>query len=88
MWQNGYLTIDREEEVFGEYRYRLRYPNREVYQSLSNSVLKAWTAGAQAVLRQKQRLGELLLANDFSGMKRLFSAFLASIPTTRTATIR
>ncbi|NBC14564.1 MAG: AAA family ATPase [Gammaproteobacteria bacterium] len=80
LWQTGYLTIEREEEVFGEYRYRLRYPNREVYQSLSNSLLKAWTADAQAVLRQKERLGELLLANDFAGMKALFTAFFASIP--------
>ncbi|MBK1631608.1 hypothetical protein CKO31_12805 [Thiohalocapsa halophila] len=80
LWQTGYLTIAREEEVFGEYRYRLRYPNREVYQSLSNSLLKAWTADAQAVLRQKQRLGELLQANDFAGMEALFTAFFASIP--------
>jgi hypothetical protein len=80
LWQTGYLTIDREEALFGEYRYRLRYPNREVYQSLSNSLLKAWSADAQAVLRQKQRLGELLLANDFAGMERLFTAFFASIP--------
>ena len=80
LWQTGYLTIEREEEVFGEYRYRLRYPNREVYQSLSNSLLKAWTADGQAVLRHKQRLGELLLANDFAGMEALFTAFFASIP--------
>ena len=80
LWQTGYLTIDREEEVFGEYRYRLRYPNREVYQSLSNSLLKAWTADAQVVLGHKQRLGELLLANDFAGMEALFTAFFASIP--------
>jgi hypothetical protein len=80
LWQTGYLTIDREEEVFGEYRYRLRYPNREVYQSLSNSLLKAWTADAQAVLGHKQRLGELLLANDFTGLEQLVTAFFASIP--------
>jgi hypothetical protein len=80
LWQTGYLTIDREEEIFGEYRYRLRYPNREVYQGLTNSLLQAWTADAQAVLRQKQRLGELLLANDFAGMQALFTAFFASIP--------
>ncbi len=80
LWQTGYLTIDREEEAFGEYRYRLRYPNREVYQSLNNSLLKAWTADSQAVLGHKQRLGELLLANDFAGMEALFTAFFASIP--------
>jgi hypothetical protein len=80
LWQTGYLTIDREEEHFGEYRYRLRYPNREVYQSLSNSLLKAWTADGQTTLGHKTRLGELLIANDFGGLERLFTAFFASIP--------
>ncbi|ESQ11146.1 MAG: hypothetical protein N838_18080 [Thiohalocapsa sp. PB-PSB1] len=50
LWQTGYLTIDREQQVFGEYLYQLRYPNREVYQSLTNSLLRAWSADAQAVL--------------------------------------
>ncbi len=31
LWQTGYLTIDQEEQQFGEFRYRLRYPNREGY---------------------------------------------------------
>lgn len=80
LWQTGYLTIDREQQVFGEYLYQLRYPNREVYQSLTNSLLRAWSADAQAVLSQKQSLGKLLLANDFAGMQALFTAFFASIP--------
>ena len=80
LWQTGYLTIDREEWAFGEYRYRLRYPNQEVYQSLNNSLLRAWSADTQAVIGNKQRLGELLLANDFAGMQALFTAFFASIP--------
>ena len=80
LWQTGYLTIESEEQVFGEYRYRLRYPNHEVYQSLSNSLLRAWSADTQTVIGNKQRLGELLLANDFSGMQALFTAFFASIP--------
>jgi hypothetical protein len=80
LWQTGYLTIDREEQHFGEYRYRLRYPNREVYQSLNNSLLRAWTPDGQETLAHKTRLGELLLANDFAGMQELFTAFFASIP--------
>jgi hypothetical protein len=80
LFQTGYLTIDTEEEFFGEYHYRLRYPNREVYQSLNNSLLRAWTANAQETLAYKTRLGQLLLTNDFSGMEALFSAFFASIP--------
>jgi len=81
LWQTGYLTIAEEEERFGEYHYRLRFPNREVYQSLSNSLLKAWTPNAQGTLGHKTRLGELLLANDFAGLEQLFTAFFASIPT-------
>jgi hypothetical protein len=79
-WQTGYLTIDREEAFFGEYRYQLRYPNREVYQSLNNSLLRAWTADAQETLAHKTRLGQLLLANDFASLEQLFTAFFASIP--------
>jgi hypothetical protein len=80
LFQTGYLTIDREEEYFGEYRYRLRYPNQEVYQSLNNALLKVWTPNGQAMMRHKLRLGDLLLANDFAGMETLFTAFFASIP--------
>ena len=80
LWQTGYLTIDQEEQQFGEFRYRLRYPNREVYQSLNNSLLRAWTPNGQETLAHKTRLGELLLANDFAGMQALFTAFFASIP--------
>ena len=80
LFQTGYLTIDTEEEFFGEYHYRLRYPNREVYQSLNNSLLRAWTANAQETLAYKTRLGQLLLTHDFSGMEALFTAFFASIP--------
>ena len=79
LWQTGYVTI-AEQERFGEYRYRLRFPNREVYQSLSNSLLKAWTPNGQETLGHKARLGELLLANDFAGLEQLFTAFFASIP--------
>lgn len=38
-FQTGYLSIEREEQRFGEYWYRLRYPNHDVYQSLNNSLL-------------------------------------------------
>jgi len=80
LWQTGYLTIEREEEFFGEYRYRLRYPNREVYQSLAGTLLRSWTSDAQETLTHKTRLGQVLLANDFTVMEALFSAFFASIP--------
>ena len=80
LFQTGYLTIDHEELRFGEYWYRLRYPNQEVYQSLTNSLLKTWTPNGQAMLGNKRRLGDLLQANDFAGLEQLFTAFFASIP--------
>jgi len=80
MFQAGYLTIDREEEISGSYFYRLRYPNREVYQSLNSCLLRAWTPDAQAEVRHRKSLHRLLLANDFAALKHLFTAFFASIP--------
>ncbi len=80
LFQTGYLTIADEELRFGEYWYRLRWPNQEVYQSLNNSLLRSWTPNGQAMFGNKRRLGELLLANDFDGMRELFTAFFAGIP--------
>ena len=83
LWQTGYLTIDQTQHLFGEYRYRLRYPNREVYQSLHDSLIIAWS-GAEpngaTTLGNKYRLGDLLLARDVAGMRAVFHAFFASIP--------
>jgi len=83
MFQAGYLTIGSVQQSFGEYRYTLRYPNHEVYQSLSNSLLYAWAgplSQTSTTQRHKRQLGDLLLANDFAGMQTLFTAFFASIP--------
>jgi hypothetical protein len=54
LFQAGYLSIERVEHRFGEYLYVLRYPNHEVFQSLSNSLLHAWT-GPVAQTSQTQR---------------------------------
>lgn len=83
MFQAGYLTISDVEFSFNEYRYRLKYPNHEVYQSLANSLLHAWSGPIEhtsKTLRHKLRLGDLLQANDFPGLQTLFTAFYAGIP--------
>ena len=80
LWQTGYLTIAKEEFLSGTYFYRLRYPNKEVYQSLNEALLKAWTAAGSETVRARRSLHTLLLANDFTGLEQLFSAFYASIP--------
>ena len=80
MFQAGYLTIS-ETEKFGESTlYRLGYPNQEVCQSLHSVLLKSWTHNAQHTIRHRKSLYYFLLANDFDGLKNLFTAFFASIP--------
>ena len=80
LFQTGYLTIDLEEEISGSYFYRLRYPNHEVYQSLNIALLAAWTPENQTDVQHRKLLYRLLLANDFPGLERLFTAFFAGIP--------
>jgi len=80
LFQTGYLTIKKVENLGGQRFYTLGYPNREVYQSLNEQLLAALvkTKSKQAV--QSAQLYRLLMANDFDGLKQLFHSFFASIP--------
>ena len=80
LFQTGYLTIERSEPRGGEMFYRLGYPNREVRQSLNRALLNHMTGDPSRRGRHSARLYDLLLANDFEGLKALFHAFYASIP--------
>ena len=80
LFQSGYLTIDQEEVISGNYFYRLRYPNIEVYQSLTAIMLDAWTANRSAVVQQRKSLYRLLQTNDFEKIRNLITAFFDSIP--------
>ncbi len=80
MFQTGYLTIKKRENLEGNYFYTLGYPNREVYQSLNNSLLKYLVQDGGLQVRQRLELRRLLLANNFDGLKTLFHSFFASIP--------
>ena len=80
LFQTGYLTIASEERLGGRVRYRLGYPNREVRQSLNDSLLGRLVRDGSRQEANSGRLYDLLLANDFEGLKALFHAFYASIP--------
>jgi len=80
MFQTGYLTIKKRELLDGNYFYTLGYPNREVYQSLNNSLLKHLVQDGGAQVRQRMQLRQLLLTNDFDGLEKLFHSFYSSIP--------
>ena len=80
LFQTGYLTIRRTELRGGRMYYRLGYPNREVQQSLNESLLNHLTGNPSRQVEYSARLYDLLLVNDFDSLKTLFEAFFASIP--------
>ena len=70
LFQTGYLTIERPEPRGAEMFYRLGYPNREVRQSLNQSLLNRMTGDASRPVAHSARLYDLLLVNDFTGLER------------------
>jgi hypothetical protein len=80
LFQTGYLTIKSTQRAGGQQFYTLGYPNQEVLQSLNEHLLASLVQDRSAQAVQTARLYELLLANDFDGLKNLFHAFFASIP--------
>ena len=80
LFQTGCLTIARTERLAGETFYHLRYPNREVRQSLNRSLLSHMVGDACQLEAHSARLHDLLLADDLDGLRELFHAFYASIP--------
>ena len=80
LFQAGYLTIHQTEPRGGRMFYRLGYPNREVRQSLNESLLNHLIGHSSRRVEHSARLYDLLLINDFEGLKTLFHAFYASIP--------
>ena len=80
LFQTGYLTITSEENLGGKSLYRLGYPNREVRQSLNESLLRYLVKDSSRQMENSVQLYRLLEANDFTGLETLFHAFFASIP--------
>ena len=80
LFQTGYLTIRRTEPRGGRMYYRLGYPNREVQQSLNESLLNHLTGNISRQAEHSARLYDLLLVNDFDSLETLFASFFASIP--------
>ena len=78
LFQTGYLTIAGEED--GGRRYRLRYPNLEVRQSLGEALLGELLPGEAREKAEDPQLPKLLKANDFAGLETLFRGVFAAIP--------
>ena len=63
LFQTGYLTIRATERRGGRTRYRLGYPNREVFQSLNESLLAYLTRDPRREANG-DRLYDLLESGD------------------------
>ncbi|MCY4212055.1 MAG: ATP-binding protein [Gammaproteobacteria bacterium] len=80
LFQTGYLTIADVEDRDGQPFFRLGYPNREVRQSLNDSLLKAMLPAAAHRLVSAAPLRGLLEAEDFAGLEALLRTLLSGIP--------
>ena len=80
LFQTGYLTIKKRQRVGNQIYYTLGYPNLEVFQSLNESLLSVMVEDKDSQGQNSVALNELLLNNDFDGLKQLFQSFYASIP--------
>ncbi len=80
LFQTGYLTIRRREPHGGRMYYRLGYPNREVRQSLNESLLNPLMGNPVRRAEHSAWLYDLLLVNDFEALEVLLKSFFASIP--------
>ncbi len=80
LFRTGCLTIGGKTLVGGLPHYKLGYPNREVRQSLNESLLRYLVKDGTRQAANSLRLYELLGKRDFEGMRNLFQAFFSSIP--------
>ena len=80
LFQTGYLTITKAEDRAGDALLRLGYPNREVRQSLNQSLLGGLLPQESSRLDQSIKLVQQLADNDLAGLEASIRALFASIP--------
>ncbi len=81
LWQTGYLTFDKVEEIITGHRiYTLTYPNREVESALNDILLPAYGPERQPALMARSQMLQALLKHDLVGIKNSIHALFASIP--------
>ena len=80
LWQTGYLTIAATRQLPGMTEVHLTLPNREVRASLNGALLRRLQGPTRRSTQNLPKLYDLLLVNDFEGLRQLFEAFFASIP--------
>jgi hypothetical protein len=80
LFQTGYLTIDTVEEIAGSRFFYLKYPNREVFQSLNICLVGAFLLDPSFENRSSFNLIKILQATDLEAMEQHFKSLFAAIP--------
>ncbi|MBN2781838.1 MAG: ATP-binding protein [Campylobacterales bacterium] len=79
MWQTGYLTISRVENVFDSIEYHLDIPNQEVRQSLIGSIAEFMTKNTRSVT-PVNNIKKALYYQKFDEFEKNLKTLYASIP--------
>ncbi|MDX8413095.1 MAG: AAA family ATPase, partial [Mariprofundales bacterium] len=80
MFQTGYLTIIRREQIGESCFYRLGWPNQEVRQSFHGSLLDQLTHADAPQRSSSIALYRALESGNIDALRDIFHAFFASIP--------
>jgi hypothetical protein len=80
LFQAGYLTISENLDRYGEQRYVLSVPNREVRIALSNALVTGYTQLASEKFQIKDTLRNALLVADFPALRDVIHRLFAAIP--------
>ncbi|MCK5354000.1 MAG: ATP-binding protein [Methyloprofundus sp.] len=81
LFQTGYLTIDRVENLAGNFFYYLTYPNREVKASLNYYLLENLThANLTQGTQNQMQIYKALAAANLEALQQALRAIFASIP--------
>lgn len=83
MFQTGYLTIDSVVNTFNGVGYKLKFPNKEVQQSLNAILLRRYLHNLPTLetgMSFRSHLYDALVNNDIERMKIVVTAFFAGIP--------
>lgn len=81
LWQTGYLSFTKTEEVIpGYWVYTLSYPNREVESALNKALLPAYGAPAQVAFTEQLQWLRALQAGETAPLEQSLKTLFASIP--------
>ena len=80
LFQTGYLTIERVEQLGDEKFYTLCYPNHEVKSSLTNYILTYLTDEPVAKAKNQKAVYRAMSDSRLDDLQAIFQAFFSSIP--------